>query len=83
MASHSSLLAWKIPWTEEPGSPVHGDHIDWDTTERLSTHIYLSVLGLRCCVRSFSLVAESTSYSLVAVLRLLIAVTSLVVEHKL
>ena len=23
MAPHSSTLAWKIPWTEEPG-PVHG-----------------------------------------------------------
>ena len=23
MAPHSSTLAWKIPWTEEPGS-VHG-----------------------------------------------------------
>ena len=21
MATHSSTLAWKIPWTEEPGSP--------------------------------------------------------------
>ena len=20
MASHSSILAWRIPWTEEPGS---------------------------------------------------------------
>ena len=25
MAPHSSTLAWKIPWTEEPGGlPVHG-----------------------------------------------------------
>ena len=26
MAPHSSTLAWKIPWMEEPGglSPVHG-----------------------------------------------------------
>ena len=24
MATHSSTLAWKIPWTEEPGSTVHG-----------------------------------------------------------
>ena len=25
MATHSSILAWKIPWTEEPGSAiVHG-----------------------------------------------------------
>ena len=21
MASHSSILAWKVPWTEEPGRP--------------------------------------------------------------
>jgi len=21
MASHSSTLAWRIPWTEEPGGP--------------------------------------------------------------
>ena len=24
MATHSSILSWKIPWTEEPG--VHGGH---------------------------------------------------------
>ena len=25
MASHSSVLAWRIPWTEEPGgATVHG-----------------------------------------------------------
>ena len=24
MAIHSSTLAWKIPWTEEPGATVHG-----------------------------------------------------------
>ena len=25
MATHSSILAWRIPWTEEPGCPtVHG-----------------------------------------------------------
>ena len=24
MASHSSTLAWRIPWTEEPGTAVHG-----------------------------------------------------------
>jgi len=24
MATHSSILAWRIPWTEEPGRPcVH------------------------------------------------------------
>ena len=25
MATHSSILAWRVPWTEEPGRfPVHG-----------------------------------------------------------
>ena len=22
MATHSSILAWKIPWTEKPGGPL-------------------------------------------------------------
>ena len=29
MATHSSILAWRIPWTEEPGggrAPVCGSH---------------------------------------------------------
>ena len=30
MATHSSVLAWKIPWTEEPGGlPVHGVAKSW------------------------------------------------------
>ena len=24
MATHSSILAWQIPWTEEPGRQVYG-----------------------------------------------------------
>ena len=24
MATHSSILTWKIPWTEEPGRLIHG-----------------------------------------------------------
>ena len=35
MATHSSILAWKIPWTEEPGgATVHGVAKSWT---RLST----------------------------------------------
>ena len=30
MASHSSILIWKIPWTEEPGgATVHGVAKSW------------------------------------------------------
>ena len=33
MAIHSSILAWKIPWTEELGElPVHGSCIESDMT---------------------------------------------------
>ena len=38
MATHSSILAWRIPWTHEPGglySPW--GHKESDTTEQLST----------------------------------------------
>ena len=42
----------------------------------------LAVPGLRCCA-GFSLVLESRGYSLAAVLRLLVAVASLVAEHGL
>ena len=24
MATHSSVLAWRIPWMEKPGAAVHG-----------------------------------------------------------
>ena len=36
MATHSSILAWTIPWTEEPGrqATVHG-LAESDMTERL------------------------------------------------
>ena len=30
MATHSSVLAWKIPWTEEPGGSIaHGVAKSW------------------------------------------------------
>ena len=29
MAPHSSTLAWKIPWTEEPGGPKSMGSLSW------------------------------------------------------
>ena len=30
MTTHSSILAWRIPWTEEPGgATVHGVAKNW------------------------------------------------------
>ena len=33
MAIHSSTIAWKIPWTEEPGRLQSMGHKESDTTE--------------------------------------------------
>ena len=37
MATHSSILAWRIPGTEEPGGLQSMGHKESDTTEKLST----------------------------------------------
>ena len=34
MATHSSILAWRIPWMEEPGR-LQSTGSESDTTERL------------------------------------------------
>ena len=38
MATHSSILVWKIPWTEEPGRLQSMGSQELDTTERLHFH---------------------------------------------
>ena len=48
LATHSSILAWRLPWTEEPGgATVHGV-TESDMTEKLAlllAHILLSTRG--------------------------------------
>jgi len=41
MATHSSVLAWRIPWTEEP-SKVQSIQSQSDTTE-VTLHAYVPV----------------------------------------
>ena len=36
MAPHSSALAWKIPWVEEPGRLQSMGSLELDTSERLT-----------------------------------------------
>ena len=38
MATHSSILAWKIPWTEEPGRLQSMGLQESGTTQRLNHH---------------------------------------------
>ena len=44
MATHSSTLAWKIPWTEEPGRLQSMGSWWSDTTEQLHFHVSLSCI---------------------------------------
>ena len=45
MATHSSTLAWKIPWTEQPGRLQSMGLLRSDMTERLHFHFSLSCIG--------------------------------------
>ena len=45
MAPHSSTLAWKIPWTEEPGRLQSMGRWESDMTERLHFHFSHSYIG--------------------------------------
>ena len=38
MTAHSSILAWEIPWTEEPGGLQPWGHKETDTTQQLNNN---------------------------------------------
>ena len=53
METHSSILAWKIPWTEEPGSPWGWK--DSDTTERAHAHTHTHTHTHNVCLTTCQL----------------------------
>ena len=55
MATHSSILAWKIPWTEEPGWLCPWGRKESDMTERLHYYVLHNIV----CITVFSSVAQS------------------------
>ena len=44
MATHSSILAWKIPWMEEPGRLQFMGSLESDTTKQLHFHFHFHAL---------------------------------------
>ena len=53
MATHSSTLAWRIPWAEEPGGPQSWGCKELDTTEWLTLWLFLGVkLKVLCWLTS-------------------------------
>ena len=47
MATHSSILAWRIPWTEEPDGPqsTGSQRVGHDRETKHSTYMKRSMLG--------------------------------------
>ena len=45
MATQSSILTWRIPWTEEPGRLQSMGSLRVGTTERLPFHFSLLCIG--------------------------------------
>ena len=55
MATHYSILAWRIPWTGEPGGlqsmKLQRVRHDWATREALASHIpyHIPLISNSCC----------------------------------
>ena len=51
MATHSSILSWRIPWTEEPGglqsTGLQRAGHDWETFAFFHFHHYLTMKGTK------------------------------------
>ena len=47
MATHSSIFAWKIPWTEVPVDYRLWGHKESDTTERAHTNTHTGTQRLK------------------------------------
>ena len=59
MATHSSILAWRIPWVEEPGSLQSAVFQESDTVQQLNHHHPLITMYLGAVL--FGLILLETS----------------------
>ena len=56
MATHSSILAWRIPWTEESSRLQTIGSQSWTRLKRLSihTHMHVYIYILKLCFTTLS-----------------------------
>ena len=59
MATHSSILAWKIPWTEEPGSLGKAVSIPGASPLPLSSPAAVSTALLAPCGKAEELLSQN------------------------
>ena len=64
MATHSGILAWRIPWTEEPGAYCPWGHKESDMTEGLT----LSLSGLPATKEKKKCKAQRNNWDFVTLL---------------
>ena len=50
VATHSSILPWKIPWTDEPGRLQSMECKESDTTEQACRHRLINCNNLSMCI---------------------------------
>ena len=50
METHSSTLAWGVPWTEEPGRLQFTGSQESDTTEHARAHVTFCILPLKSSI---------------------------------
>ena len=59
MATHSSILAWRIPWTEETGEPQSKES---DVTEQLTLSLFTE--GLDAMILVFNVEFQGSFFTL-------------------
>ena len=64
MATHSSILAWKIPWTKEPGWLQSTGSQEPDTTQQLNHHRDDYIQNVKCLLPNISLTKISFPFYL-------------------
>ena len=64
MATHSSILAWRIPWTEKPGGLQSTGYKESDTTERLTLSLRYTLPYLKWIINKYLLITQGTLLSI-------------------
>ena len=64
MATHSSILACRIPWTEKPGGLQSMGYRESDTTERLTLLLRYTLPYLKWIINKDLLITQGTLLSI-------------------
>ena len=72
VATYSSILAWEIPWTDEPGGLCPCGRRELDTTEHAAYFVYIQLN----CVLNFALLVSKCKNTIISVIRTLLLLSN-------